>query len=234
MPAKPLTIGLLPLMLGLYEKLVPDLREKLEKLSRQLAQQVGHDHLCVIVGPVVAHDDAVDRACRDFADSQVDLLVLVLYCYAASGQIVPAVARCRLPLLLWPVQTFSRLDPDRYDDAAILTSHGIHGVQDLANILRRCKCPFGVMHRQPAQPPAQLLLQQWAYAGRVCQAMKQSHPLVLGGAFPDMLDLQLDKERFLADLDVAGRPIPLDDYVTISRTIPADRIADTVSRYLYD
>ena len=168
---------------------------------------------------------------KRFEDSGTDLVILALYCYAPSGQVVPGLLECDIPILLWPTQTFSRLEPAKYSDDLVLCNHGVHGVQDIANLLRRRERPFGLLHGHLNQKGVREEYIQWIQAARVLQSFRKAKPLVLGGSFPDMLDLQLQDEPFLARLAETRRTISFDEFVKIAEGVSQGEITQAVEDY---
>ena len=112
--ASPLTIGLIPVTLGLYDRLNPQLRTVLRNHIESVAVSLSRDDLKILCAPVLCNDDQMRQSCKDFARQGIDLLVVSHASYSPSGQISPALLDSQLPVLLWPIQQLEGIIPDRY------------------------------------------------------------------------------------------------------------------------
>ncbi len=229
--ASPLTIGLIPVTLGLYDRLNPQLRTTLQDHIEQVVANLNKDNLKILCTPVLCSDEKMRQSCRDFARQKVDLLVVSHLSYSPSGQISPALLDSQLPLLLWPIQQLEEIVPDQYSRQTISENHGIHGTMDLANVLNRRGKNFGILHGHWTDKAVQQCLVTWAQAGRILKSMKMSNPIVLGERFQDMLDLHLENEEFIQELSVRSRPIPLAEFSSISKRITQTEIETRVIEY---
>lgn len=95
--------------------------------------------------------DAVDRAVRQFDGARCDLIAVVLLTYCPSLYARPALLDSRLPLLLFNTQKLHAITPDAPEPDP-LEDHSVHGLQDLANGLRRSGRAFQVVAGFAAVP----------------------------------------------------------------------------------
>jgi L-arabinose isomerase len=112
--ASPLTIGLIPVTLDLYDRLNPQLRTILQDHIEYVTASMNKDNLKILCAPVLCSDDQIRQSCKEFASQEVDLLVVSHLSYSPSGQICPALLDSQLPLLLWPIQELEEIIPDKY------------------------------------------------------------------------------------------------------------------------
>jgi len=226
-----LQIGLLLPVADLYHRLWPDIDAALESLGEQVAGRLRQVGLNVQCSLPVSLPEQVAAACDDFTAKGVDLLVVALAPYCPSGVLSPALAASRLPVLLWPMQSMLRLDPQRYDAEAIKLNHGVHGVQDLANVLGRTTKDLGVIHGHHEQAQFIRQLQLWARAGRIIRSMQNAKPVQVGGHFEHMLDLQVGEDEFLRRMGIAPTGVSVSDFAgQLAKTTPSDA-AEYVERY---
>ncbi len=231
-------VGLVPLMADLYRRLIPDLNGRIEEFVRTVIGELSDSSLKVVSGPVSCTQGEIRQSVKALEKENIDLLVVAHTSYCASGQIAPVLLETSFPILLWPAQPMLKLVGSEYDHPTVAINHGVHGAQDLANVLRRRKRPFGLLHGHHLQPGFKEALIDWARAGRAVRAMKTSNPLVLGGHFDSMLDLQIDDEPFLKELGVCSREISLDEFVDIleetNRSEIDEKVGDYRSRFVID
>jgi len=229
--ADTLRIGLLLPVADLYHRLWSDIDDVLERLGGQVAERLTAAGLNAERSVAVSLPGQVTAACDDFVTQEVDLLVVALAPYCPSGVLAPALVASRLPVLLWPMQSILRLDPQEYDAEAIKLNHGVHGVQDLANVLGKTAKGFGVIHGHHEQPQFITQLRQWARAGRIIRAMQEAGPVQVGGHFEHMLDLQVGEDEFLRQMGIAPTVVATSDLAGQMALISPSDVTAGVDRY---
>ena len=217
-------IAIIPVMLDFYDTQCPDLRAGLDKFAKEFSGSLKVKDLDVIITPMVANDTQMRDACKKSMQQSVDLIVVAHMCYSPSGQLAPALLDCDVPVLLHPAQTLKELVAEEYNIEAIDMNHGVHGTMDLANILRRNGRPYGLLHGYWQDEAFRSKLHLFAQAARLIKEMKASNPIVLGGRFEKMLDLQLDNELFIKDFGVGPRNVSADEFTTFYEGLSVDSI----------
>jgi L-arabinose isomerase len=230
-PADQLRIGILLPVADLYHRLWSDIDEALERLADQAANTLRRAGLEVSCSPAVSTLPQVKAACDELAGQEVDLLLVAMGPYCPSGVLVPALVASRLPVLLWPMQSLRELAPEQYDAETIKLNHGVHAVQDLANVLGKTAKPFGVIHGHHEQPEFLGRLQLWAQAGRIIRAMQDANPTQVGGHFENMLDLQVGDDPFVRQMGVKLTRASTFEFTGLMAKITQEEIAGQVARY---
>jgi len=134
-------IGLLALTLELYEELAPTLRSQREKWVRdRVVPAISPLARVHFTGAVFRRED-IERVVAECEAADVDALVLLLLSYAPSQLVLPVLKRTHLPILVWCTQELAAVG-EEFDEAKLLANHGVHGTQDLANVLVRGGVPF--------------------------------------------------------------------------------------------
>ena len=215
----------------LYHRLWSDIDDALEHLAGEVAETLRGAGLDVCCGPAVSLPEQVAAACEDLDAKGVDLLLVALAPYCPSGVLVPALVESRLPVLVWPMQSISRLEPEKYDAEAIKLNHGVHAVQDLANVLGKMAMPFGVIHGHHGQPDFVGRLKLWAQAGRIVRAMQDANPVQVGGHFEHMLDLQIGEEEFLRKMGIRPKAVSTSEFADLMGEVKPKEMAEGVERY---
>ncbi|MFA5863753.1 MAG: hypothetical protein WC975_03605 [Phycisphaerae bacterium] len=228
---KKYSIGFIPVMAKLYKNLLPDLQVQLQQFSGQIGRALSDRQLEIKTGQVAVEDSEIRRQIRSFEEAHIDLLVIGHVSYCPSGEILPGLLKTKLPVLLWPAQPMLELSGKHYDGEAMIHNHGVHGTQDLANILMRNNRPCGVLHGHYRQLSFKKELLSWVRAGRAVTSMKSSRPLVLGGHFEQMLDLQLGKTNFPKTFGIQSREISLNEFIQSVKTVLEKDIKAGINRY---
>ena len=215
-------VGLLGLMLDLYDTW-PDLKPTMAEFARELADALSA--FAEVEFPGVCNTrEQVERAVAAFEAADKDLLLVVLLTYAPSHIALPALVRTRLPILIFNTQQLYAVGPDtRSMDTT--RNHGMHGVQDLANVLLRADRDFHLVtgHYQDARAIEEV--RQWCDAARVAKHMRRLRIGLLGYAMEGMGDFGLDETAFLAQMGVEVRHISMKELAARAAAAPADAIA---------
>ncbi len=124
------------MMLKLYDKAYPELKAKQRRFAAELARAFGDD-IDIEAADVCNTREAVDDAIRGFERADADAIIVLFLTYAPSMIAAPALLRTPIPKILFNTQKLEALDPGNLKVEHILENHGMHGVQDLANVLRR-------------------------------------------------------------------------------------------------
>jgi L-arabinose isomerase len=229
--ADPFRIGLLLPVADLYHRLWSDIDQALEHLGAQVANRLrdaGFEVYCSL--PVSISQD-VETACGELAGKGVDLMIVALGPYCPSGVLAPALTEFHMPVLLWPMQSLPRLEPRKYDAETIKLNHGVHAVQDLANVLGKTAKPFGVLHGHYEQPDFVARLRPWAQAGRIVRAMRNANPVQVGGHFEQMLDLQVGHDQFVRRLGVIPEVVSACEFADLIAEVTDEQTVEYMERY---
>ena len=208
MSAQP-RVGLLPLYLALYDEVRPDFRPQMEAFAQQVADRLTAGGLLVELGGVCCVRAQVERAVADLTARGVDLLATLHLAYSPSLESVEALASSPLPLVLLdttPAPCFA--ENATMDD--MFRNHAIHGVQDLACLLRRRGRAYSLVvgHWDNEQFLRDAV--RAARAGRAARHLRTTHVVLFGEEFPGMGDFAV-APQVLADafgITVERVPVP--------------------------
>lgn len=211
-------VGLLPLYLKLYDETVPEVFEHFAAFLQEVAERLEDEELVVVRGETCRVEAEVRHAVALFEKQDADLIITLHLAYSPSVESVGPLCETALPIVMLDITmdyAFGPcVDPDR-----IMYNHGIHGVQDLASMLRR--------HGKHYEVVAGHLTESWAIPraaelARAAQAVKLFRGmkvLRLGAPFKGMGDFSVPegvlKEKFgitveqktLDDLEKEAAPV---------------------------
>jgi L-arabinose isomerase len=144
--------------------------------------------------PDPVHDEAEFargiEACRDRGCALVLLLPMA---YTASGAGIAALKEMPLPLLIVSSSRDLTL-PATMDGGHLFANQSLHGVQDIANVLRRSGRPFVVRAGHVEQDGFPELLKKSCRIGLGASYFFRGRVGQIGGSLPGMLDFAFDKE----------------------------------------
>jgi L-arabinose isomerase len=224
-------IGMLLPVADLYHRLWSDIDDALTHLASDVADKLQKAGLDVVCSSAVSLPQQVTAACDELVARGVDLLLVAMAPYCPSGVLAPALAQSPVPVLLWPMQSIFKLNPQKYDADAIKLNHGVHAVQDLANVLGKAAKPFGVIHGHQDQREFLHELKRWAQAGRIIRAMQAANPVQVGGHFAHMLDLQVGQDEFIRRMGIKLKAVSTSEFAGLLAEVTQDEIDERVEQY---
>ena len=136
-------IGLLGLYLELYDIRSPGMREKIDGFYENIALEFEKRGIDIIRQPICRLEDEFKTAVKTFESSGADALVTLHLAYSPSLESSDVLMGTALPIYILnttPDYDF-RVD-EEYN--AISYNHGIHGVQDMCNLLLRNGREFAI------------------------------------------------------------------------------------------
>ncbi|MBI5094625.1 MAG: hypothetical protein HZB26_19595 [Candidatus Hydrogenedentes bacterium] len=133
---KSATVGLLPLYLKLYDDVQKNLRDQFEPFVEKIVSGLSDRGIEVERAPICRLEPEFRAAVDSFEKQDVDMIVTVHLAYSPSLESVGVLASTRIPVLMLDTTMDAEFGLD-VDPERIMYNHGIHGVQDLANVLRR-------------------------------------------------------------------------------------------------
>jgi L-arabinose isomerase len=136
-------IGLLPLYLKLYDDTDGGKRPRMEEFVRTITSEFVRRGLEVQAAPVCRLEKEFAAAVKGFEADGAAAIVTLHLAYSPSLESANVLARTKLPLIVLdttPAWSFSASQ----DPAEIMYNHGIHGVQDMCNLLLRNGKPYAL------------------------------------------------------------------------------------------
>jgi L-arabinose isomerase len=220
-------VGLLGLMFDLYDAW-PQLKLDMVEFGGLLVEAL--TPFAEVEFPGVCNNrEQVERAVAGFEASGKDLIVVVLLTYAPSHIALPALLATRLPILLFNTQQLSEIN---HETQGIDTTrnHGMHGVQDIANVLLRAGRPFQIVTGHYQDPRALAEIREWCDAARTAKHLARLRIGLVGYAMEGMGDFGLDETAFLAQIGVEVRHLSMKSLAGAAKSAPQDAIAEQMTR----
>jgi L-arabinose isomerase len=199
MPIERPRIGLLPLYLALYDSALPTLLGEMAPFLNGVVGAFQSRGVDVIEAPVCRIKSDVAAAVEDFTLQEVDLIVTLHLAYSPSMESVWALVESRLPVLMLDTTPDPAFGLDT-DPLQLLYNHGIHGVQDLASMLRRRGKDYWIVAGHLNDPTVMERACAIARGARAATRLRTSRALRIGPSFAGMGDFRV------ADLELFCRP----------------------------
>lgn len=190
-------VGLLPLYLKLYDSALPELLGALEPYHHAVTATLEEADVDVVEAPVCRVRDEIARAVAEFEREGVDLIVTLHLAYSPSLEAVQPLVETALPVLLLDTTPDSQFGLDT-DPVRLLYNHGIHGVQDLASVLRRRGKDFWVVAGHLDNPHLMARTSAIARGAKAASHLRTTSAVRIGPRFDGMGDFRV------ADLELYG------------------------------
>ncbi len=195
-----LKIGYLPLYIKLYDDSDPHHRDPMVAYMQTLIKMLESQDLEVIAAPVCRIKDEFDAAAALFRDSGVTAVVTQHLAYSPSLESIDALESLDVPVIvLDTTPDYALIETAGYKNC-IMNNHGIHGVQDMCNLLRRRGieyyiCAGHAMHSDVIAEAAGL-----CRAAAAAKAYKTARIGSVGGSFTGMGDFLVTDEDYKAKI----------------------------------
>ncbi len=132
--------------------------------------------------------------------------------YSPSQITLPALQRTKLPILVWNTQELWGVDGS-FDGDKMVHNHGVHGTQDLANVLLRSGVPFHYVTSHLHDSRAFDRLEDFFQAASAVAGLRQCRLGLMGYPFPGMGDFAVDTTHLAATLGCSWTAIGVEQYV---------------------
>jgi L-arabinose isomerase len=193
-------VGLLCLMLELYD-LVPGLKPRMAEFAQDLVETLAP--FAAVDFPGVCNTrQEVDRTVAAFEAADTDLILVVLLTYAPSHIALPALLHTRLPFVILNTQQMLSITPE-VTSQQTLENHGMHGVQDLCNVLLRSGRPIHMVTGHYRDDRVVTEVASWFKAAQAVRFLNHMRIALMGYPMEGMGDFGIDQTSLLAQVGVS-------------------------------
>lgn len=129
-------VGFLPLYIALYDTALPQMRVKIDAFNSEIQNLIKKQGIDLVASDVCCVKSQFESAIKLFEENNVDAIISLHLAYSPSLESYESLCKTKLPLII--METTPDFDFNyEIDSNAYMYNHGIHGVQDLTNLLRR-------------------------------------------------------------------------------------------------
>lgn len=195
--------GLLPLYVALYDESSPHLRARITEFYNKIADMLKARGVDLVTNEICRLEDEFKAAVTKFENEGCDAIFTLHLAYSPSLESAEVLANTKLPIIV-----IDTTDTEDFSSATatsnIMYCHGIHGVMDMCNLLKKNKKSYaiaaGYYEDGTVIDKAVSLLKAAASA----KAVKGSKVGSIGGYFDGMGDFRIEDNRLkeLFDVDV--------------------------------
>ena len=188
-------IGFLPLYVKLYDDGATGMRVRIDAFAEKIAGLLGEKPgVEVIKGDICRLHSEFEKAVFGFEKAGADCIVTLHLAYSPSLQSEKVLANTKLPIIILDTTPNYEFTDD--DDLSISYNHGIHGVQDMCNLLVRNKKQFFIEagHYEKSDVIDRVIKR--AFGVKVSNNLLNAKVGRIGGGFAGMGDFLVDEGVF--------------------------------------
>lgn len=188
---KKVKIGYLPLYVKLYDDNVPFLRPRIEGFSNEIVGMLSaRADVEVVAADICRLENEFQAAVELFEKEEVDAIVTLHLAYSPSLQCVKPLVSTKLPIVvLDTTPNFAFTDDNDAD--ALSYCHGIHGVQDMCNLLVRNDKMFFVEAGHYLESDVIERVVKRVKGIKIADSFRHAKVGTIGGEFAGMGDFQV-------------------------------------------
>ena len=200
-------VGLLPLYLKLYDDILPERRGEFMPFLDEVVTSLAVESVDVVRADVCRIASEFEQAVELFKQEKVDLIVTLHLAYSPSLEAIYPLCGTEIPILMLDTTMDEAFGPDVAAER-IMYNHGIHGVQDLACMLRRRGQPYRVVAGHYRNSKVIARAAQVARGALAARKLLGSKALRIGPSFPGMGDFLVESGVLSERLDMDVTQIP--------------------------
>ncbi|MFH0918804.1 MAG: hypothetical protein V1913_00455 [Fibrobacterota bacterium] len=202
-----LKAGLLPLYIKLYDDINPVWRKPLEAYVGKISAALGKLGVEIETVPVCRIKPEFERAVKTLEGKGLDALMTLHLAYSPSLESSSILAKTCLPLIILDTTPDFAFGPDSTPDL-IMNNHGIHGVQDMCNLLLRNNKPFAIEAGHWEKSDVLRRVADQVRAARLASVMRSARVGLIGKPFAGMGDFSVPSGKLRKTLGVTTVAVP--------------------------
>ncbi len=226
--------GYLPLYIKLYDDENPKTREPLVAYMNTLIDMLESQGIEVIPADEVCRvKEEFDRAAKKFNDADVDVVITQHLAYSPSLESIDALLSLKAPIVVFDTTPDYELLACAGYKNCITPNHGIHGVQDMCNLLKRNGKPYFMCVGHALHSEVISEVTGMCRAAKAAKFFRKEKIGSVGGSFTGMGDFLVSDERYKEEIgpevkymteEVVKKYLPLVTEEEIDAEIASDKL----------
>ena len=199
---KKIKVGFLPLYIKLYDDSQgPSYREPMEQYMDMAIRMLENQGIEVLPADQVCRiKPEFEAAAEKFNAADVDAVITFHLAYSPSLESIEALMKLNAPIIVFDSTPHYELIKAAGYEGRIGPNHGIHGVQDMCNLLKRNGKPYFICAGHALHSEVIAELAGMCRAAKVKKAYETMKVGSVGGSFTGMGDFLVSEERYKNDI----------------------------------
>ncbi len=201
---KKIKIGYLPFYIKLYDDYHPGIRAEYEEYMKKLIRMIEDKGFEVVVADEICRvEEEFRRAAEKFnADNEIAAVVTQHLAYSPSLESIDALLSLIAPIVVFDTTPDYQILKYADKEDRIMPNHGIHGVQDMCNMLRRNGKKYQLCVGHASEPRVMNELCDLIRGAAVAYSLRNSRIGMVGGEFEGMGDFRVPDEILKSELGI--------------------------------
>ena len=199
---KKIKVGFLPLYIKLYDDSNgPSYRAPMERYMNMAVNMLETQGIEVVMADQVCRiAPEFEAAAAKFNAEDVDAVITMHLAYSPSLESIEALMKLKAPIIVFDSTPDYELIKSAAFKGKIGPNHGIHGVQDMCNLLKRNGVPYYICAGHALHSEVIAELAGMCRAAAVKKAYQTMKVGSVGGSFTGMGDFLISDERYKSDI----------------------------------
>lgn len=220
-------VGLLPFYIKLYDDTSPESRPLMEQNKNVVCAALEKAGLEVHSAPICCVRSEFEAAVRGFEKSGVDAVVTLHLAYSPSLESIDALCTISVPIIV--LDTTPTFDfAERQNAGDVMENHGIHGVQDMCNMLIRREKDFYIEVGHLTESDVIERIYKRACAACAANAYKTARVGIIGKPFEGMGDFMVTPEYYKSSIGATVVPFDFGSAGKYMKSITNDEIKEEI------
>ncbi len=240
--------GFLPLYIKLYDDTTPYMRKTAEKFVAETGDRLEKIGIDIVRAPICRVKSEFEEAVHFFEEANVDLIITLNVAYSPSLESCGVLSSTKLPILILDTTFHYEFTPFMYADS-VNYNHGIHGVMDLCNMLRRNGKKYEIVagYFGEVNPGYEDMVRRILAYGKACvirNELTHAKAGLVGGQFEGMGDFRIPFDELrkklgieVVEYDMKSRKYidaVTDEEIDAEYALDSERYTVTASREVYN
>lgn len=180
-------IGFLPFYIKLYDDRMPERHDAMQNYSNEIAAKIKEQDVDVVIADICRIKPEFEAAVKLFEAEKVDAIVTFHIAYSPSLESIDALAGTDLPIVILDTTRDYQFNFTVVKGATSY-DHGIHGVQDFCNLLKRRGKEYSIFTGHYLESDVVKRAVDAVRAIKAAKSLKGSKVGRIGGSFEGMGD----------------------------------------------
>jgi L-arabinose isomerase len=193
--------ALLPLYLELYDISFPEIRPRINLFVDKVEEALKTKGLEIIKLPVCRIKEEFEKAISKAEESGAYAIITLHLAYSPSLESAESLAKTDLPIIIMDTTPTYEFGPEQSSNE-IMFNHGIHGVQDMCNLLLRNKKDFIIEAGYFEKSDFIERITDHVKSASMAYNMKNCRTGIIGNPFKSMGDFAVDPTHLKESIGV--------------------------------
>ncbi|MFA6566597.1 MAG: hypothetical protein WCS96_00145 [Victivallales bacterium] len=219
---KKMKIGLLPQYLELYDKNCSGFRPEMERFLMLISGEFRKRGVEVVTGRICRLAAEFAKEIKSFENAGVQAIVSLHLAYSPSLESANALKATKLPVIILDTTPDYEFSPDTAP-LRIMFNHGIHGVQDMCNLLLRNGKDFIIEAGHWRKSDVFERVLQSLEAVCIADSLRNSRTGLIGNPFKGMGDFSVPFDRLKKEMGITAVPF---DFKCVNGYLPEENSSE--------